>query len=292
MSLVCQARVGTVGRWASSTELHRHIPALTKLTVLKTLHSWRSSFSWFSVERLRSQDRDHLGRGMGRAEGGGKDQTVEAQEGLVGKQVPASERRKEKSGEEPWGPWSQWPTRQRVWAPGGRSPGQASQSVTAKRPQPETSRNGLIELKVWHGGFPSIFVKAEEQDLSFSVVPRLQVEMVKAGVWLHCSPEFELMHIYGVELPSFWLITLSGLICFPALVSSGPPWVSWPAPVTVITHICAFFPRCPCFPRPLTDKDTHCRKCQSKNNGIFNKSLMSIRLFYMSVFFWKKIQKT
>lgn len=168
MSLLCQGRVGTVGRWASSTQLHRHIPALTKLTVLKNLHSWRSSFSWFSVERLRSQDRDQLGRGMGRAAGGGKDQMVEAQEGLVGKQVPASERRREKSGEEPWGPWSQWPTRQRVWAPGGRSPGQASQSVTAKLPKQETSRNGLIGLKVWHGGFPGIFVRAEEQELSFS----------------------------------------------------------------------------------------------------------------------------
>ena len=49
----------------------------------------------------------------------------------------------------------------------------------------------------------SIFVKAEGQDLSFSVVPKSRVEKVKAGVWWHCSSKLKLLHVGGVELPSF-----------------------------------------------------------------------------------------
>ena len=51
---------------------------------------------------------------------------VEAQEGLVDRQVLASEWRKEKSSEEPWGPTELVTHRHRVWAPRGRSLGQAS----------------------------------------------------------------------------------------------------------------------------------------------------------------------
>lgn len=51
---------------------------------------------------------------------------VEAQEDLVDRQVLASEWRKEKSSEEPWGPVELVTHRQRVWAPRGRSLGQAS----------------------------------------------------------------------------------------------------------------------------------------------------------------------
>lgn len=68
---------------------------------------------------------------------------VEAQEGLVDRQVLASEWRKEKSGEEPWGPRS-WPLahRQWVWAPRGRSLGQASSQL-----QPSTqSKKGAERL--------------------------------------------------------------------------------------------------------------------------------------------------
>lgn len=72
-------------------------------------------------------------------EGGGKGQMVEAQEGLVDRQVLASEWRREKSGEEPWGPTELVTHRQWVWAPRGRSLGQASQSVTAKHPKQERS---------------------------------------------------------------------------------------------------------------------------------------------------------
>ena len=57
---------------------------------------------------------------------GGKGQMVEAQEGLVDRQFLASEWRKEKSSEEPWGPTELVTHRQRVWAPRGRSLGQAS----------------------------------------------------------------------------------------------------------------------------------------------------------------------
>ena len=64
---------------------------------------------------------------------------VEAQEGLVGRQVLAFERRKEKSGEEPWGPMELVTHWQRVWAPRVRSLGQASQSVTVKPPKQERS---------------------------------------------------------------------------------------------------------------------------------------------------------